>query len=58
MEITWYGHACFRLTERGLATVVTDPFDSKEIGYEPLKLKSRYSHRQSGYTRPQQYFRG
>jgi len=40
MEITWYGHACFRLTERGLATVVTDPFDSKEIGYEPLKLKA------------------
>ncbi|GAP22626.1 MBL fold metallo-hydrolase [Leptolinea tardivitalis] len=40
MEITWYGHACFRLTERGLATVVTDPFDSKEIGFEPLKLKA------------------
>jgi L-ascorbate metabolism protein UlaG (beta-lactamase superfamily) len=40
MEITWYGHACFRLTERGLATVVTDPFDAKEIGYEPLKLKA------------------
>lgn len=40
MEITWYGHACFRLTERGLATVVTDPFDPKEIGYESLKLKA------------------
>jgi L-ascorbate metabolism protein UlaG (beta-lactamase superfamily) len=40
MEITWFGHACFRLTERGMATVVTDPFDSKEIGYEPLKLKA------------------
>lgn len=40
MEITWFGHACFRLTERGLATVVTDPFDSKEFGYEPLKLKA------------------
>jgi L-ascorbate metabolism protein UlaG (beta-lactamase superfamily) len=40
MEITWYGHACFRITERGLATVVTDPFDSKVIGYEPLKLKA------------------
>lgn len=40
MEITWYGHACFRLTERGLATVVTDPFDSKEIGYDALKLKA------------------
>jgi len=40
MEITWYGHSCFRLTERNFATVVTDPFDSKVIGYEPLKLKS------------------
>lgn len=39
MEITWYGHSCFRLTERGLATVVTDPFDSKAAGYEPLKLR-------------------
>jgi L-ascorbate metabolism protein UlaG (beta-lactamase superfamily) len=40
MEITWYGHSCFRLTERNFATVVTDPFDSKSIGYEALKLKS------------------
>ncbi len=40
MEITWYGHSCFRLTERGMATVVTDPFDSTSIGYEPLKLKA------------------
>ncbi len=40
MEITWYGHSCFRLTERGYATVVTDPFDSKAIGYAPLKLKA------------------
>jgi L-ascorbate metabolism protein UlaG (beta-lactamase superfamily) len=40
MEITWYGHSCFRLTERNFATVVTDPFDSKTIGYTPLKLKS------------------
>ena len=40
MEITWYGHSCFRLTERNYATVVTDPFDSKSIGYDTLKLKS------------------
>lgn len=39
MEITWYGHSCFRLTERGLATVVTDPYDHTVAGYEPLKLK-------------------
>lgn len=40
MEITWYGHSCFRLTERNYATVVTDPFDSKSIGYSALRLKS------------------
>ena len=40
MEITWYGHSCFRLTERNYATVVTDPYDSKSIGYDALKLRS------------------
>ncbi len=40
MEITWYGHSCFRLTERAMATVVTDPFDTETVGYEPLKLKT------------------
>lgn len=39
MDITWYGHSCFRLAERGLATVVTDPFDHRATGYEPLKLR-------------------
>jgi L-ascorbate metabolism protein UlaG (beta-lactamase superfamily) len=40
MEITWYGHSCFRLTERNYATVVTDPFDHKAVGYGALKLKA------------------
>ncbi len=40
MEITWYGHSCFRLTERSLATVVTDPFDNRVTGYDPLKLRA------------------
>jgi L-ascorbate metabolism protein UlaG (beta-lactamase superfamily) len=40
MEINWYGHSCFRLTERGMATVVCDPFDAEIVGYEPLKLKA------------------
>jgi L-ascorbate metabolism protein UlaG (beta-lactamase superfamily) len=40
MEITWYGHSCFRLAERGMATVVTDPYDHTQIGYSPLKLKA------------------
>jgi len=40
MEITWYGHSCFRLTERNFATVVTDPYDNKVVGYDALKLKA------------------
>jgi L-ascorbate metabolism protein UlaG (beta-lactamase superfamily) len=40
MELTWFGHSCFRITERGLATVVTDPYDYIEIGYEALMLKA------------------
>jgi L-ascorbate metabolism protein UlaG (beta-lactamase superfamily) len=32
MEITWYGQTCFRLSERGLATVVTDPC-SPDVGF-------------------------
>ncbi|MBK8420978.1 MBL fold metallo-hydrolase [Candidatus Villigracilis saccharophilus] len=40
MEITWYGHSCFRLTERNYVTVVTDPYDNKVIGYDSLKLKA------------------
>ena len=40
MEITWYGHSCFRLTERNFVTVVTDPYDNKKVGYAPLKLKA------------------
>lgn len=30
MEITWYGHACFRLKDRD-STVITDPYD-KSLG--------------------------
>jgi len=40
MEITWYGHSCFRISERSMASVVTDPYDSEVIGYAPLKLKA------------------
>jgi len=53
MEITWYGHSCFRLTERNYATVVTDPFDNKSIGYDSLKLKSdivTVSHEAPGHS--------
>lgn len=40
MEIVWYGHSCFRIAERGMASVVTDPFDSEVVGLSPLKLKA------------------
>jgi L-ascorbate metabolism protein UlaG (beta-lactamase superfamily) len=53
MEITWYGHSCFRLTERSYATVVTDPFDNKAIGYDALKLKGdivTVSHKALGHN--------
>src|SRR3989337_4351058 len=53
MEIIWYGHSCFRLTERNMATVVTDPFDSQATGYEPLKLKAdivTVSHDAAGHN--------
>ena len=40
MEITWYGHFCFRMMERGMAAVVCDPFDHKIVGYDSLKLKA------------------
>ena len=53
MEITWYGHSCFRLTERGSATVVTDPFDHEVVGYQALKLKAdivTVSHEAPGHS--------
>ena len=39
MEITWYGMSCFRITERKLAAIVTDPF-APAIGLGELRLKS------------------
>jgi L-ascorbate metabolism protein UlaG (beta-lactamase superfamily) len=53
MEITWYGHSCFRITQRNMATVVTDPFDHTEIGYGELKLKAdivTVSHKAPGHS--------
>ena len=40
MKVTCYGHSCFRILERGFATVVTDPLCSAVAGYNPLKLKA------------------
>ncbi len=53
MEITWYGHSCFRLMERGLAAVVTDPYDASAVGFAPLKLRAdivTISHEAAGHN--------
>ena len=53
MEIVWYGHSCFRLSERGLSSVIADPFDYRAAGYEPLKLKAEIvttSHDTPGHS--------
>ena len=38
MEITWYGLSCFRLSGRGLASFVTDPYDNS-TGLPVLKMR-------------------
>lgn len=38
MDITWYGHSCFRIVERGQTTVVTDPYH-ESIGLPAPRLK-------------------
>jgi L-ascorbate metabolism protein UlaG (beta-lactamase superfamily) len=53
MEIVWYGHSCFKLSERGKATIVTDPFSSV-VGYDlPRSLKAdvvTVSHEAPGHS--------
>ena len=39
MEISWFGHSCFRLTERNVAAVVTDPF-GPSVGYAVPRLNA------------------
>jgi L-ascorbate metabolism protein UlaG (beta-lactamase superfamily) len=38
MDITWYGHSCFRLSERGV-TIVCDP-PSDDMGYERPRIRA------------------
>ena len=40
MDITWHGNSCFRIIERGMAAVVTDPFDPEVVGFDPGKLRA------------------
>ena len=38
MEITWLGHSCFSIKEKG-KVLVTDPY-SPDLGYAPLKISA------------------
>jgi L-ascorbate metabolism protein UlaG (beta-lactamase superfamily) len=52
MEIAWYGHSCFRLMERGIASIVTDPYNG-DIGYPVPSLKAdivTVSHNAPGHN--------
>jgi L-ascorbate metabolism protein UlaG (beta-lactamase superfamily) len=51
LDITWYGHSCFRITERGQISIVTDPF-SEQIGLALPRLKAdvvTISHAAAGH---------
>lgn len=52
LEITWYGHSCFRLAERGQITIITDPY-SDTIGLPPQRWKGDVvttSHQSPGHA--------
>lgn len=52
MDLNWYGLSCFRMKERGLATVVTDPYEP-DLGLPSLNLKAdvvTVSHDASGHN--------
>lgn len=53
MEIIWYGHSCFKLNERNLATVITDPYDTQATGHAPLSSSGEIvtiSHNKPGHN--------
>jgi len=52
LEITWYGHSCFRISERSQVSVVTDPY-AETIGLPLPKLKGdivTISHDEPGHS--------
>lgn len=52
MEITWYGLSCFRITERGMASIVTDPYGTG-LGLPKRKLRAdvvTISHEAEGHS--------
>ena len=52
MELIWYGLSCFRLTGRGQASVITDPYNGS-VGLPLLKLRGdivTISHNARGHN--------
>jgi L-ascorbate metabolism protein UlaG (beta-lactamase superfamily) len=54
VDIDWYGHACFRIREKGVA-IITDPYN-KEIGYTLPRIRAdvvtvSHSHKGHSYAR-------
>lgn len=39
MDLSWLGHACFRLRGRDV-TILTDPYDSDGLGFPPLAMRA------------------
>ncbi|HEY0581790.1 MAG TPA: MBL fold metallo-hydrolase [Chloroflexota bacterium] len=39
MDLSWLGHACFRLRGRDV-TILTDPYEGSDWGYPPLALSA------------------
>lgn len=36
MQITWFGHAAFKLTDAAGGSVITDPYTPEGVGYAPI----------------------
>lgn len=54
MEIQYLGHSCFKIIGKKLS-VITDPFDAKEVGYNPIKQSAdvvtvSHDHYDHNYT--------
>ena len=53
MEIIWHGHSCFKLIERNLASVITDPYDTQSNGHTSLNVAGdivTISHNKPGHN--------
>jgi len=37
MDITWFGHAAFKLSPKAGPSVITDPYTPEGVGYAPIK---------------------